>query len=121
MKILLIIWSTIATILLVILSITMFKDGQIKIMSPTTHQHNHQEQFQGQLMINMLYQKGDKIEWKYKEFEPEKGKTNNQQLIDFLNTLHPTSSYFAKIYWYHNYVSGAYVKIVYPTFLTEKQ
>ena len=58
--------------------------------------HNHQEQFQGQLMINQYYHKGNKIEWKVKELS---GGANDLILktISFLQTLHPTSSYFAKI------------------------
>ena len=86
--------------------------GTIKLNSPTVHNHSHQEQFQGQLMINMFLQKGNKLRWQIESCNKESGKTE----VDILNVLHPTSSYFAKITKTENTCN-----IIYPIFLEEKE
>ena len=102
----------IMSLIIGIMGFIFVTDGKLIIASPTTHQHQHQhqEQFQGQLMINMMLQKGNKVVWKIKVFQYE----DQNKIIDFLMTLHPTSSYFAKIYVFNN------IKVIYPDFLQEK-
>ena len=74
-----------------------------------THQHQHQEQFQGQLMMNFVMYKGNKIEWKEEKFK------SREDGIDFLTTLPPQESYFAKI------VPGTNnFQIIYPKFIRLK-
>lgn len=75
-----------------------------------THQHQHQEQFQGQLMMNFIMYKGNKIEWKEKNFKSRKDG------IDFLTTLPPQESYFAKII----HPGPNNFQIIYPKFLKLK-
>lgn len=93
-----------------------FLMGKGIVIDKSTHIQNHNEQFQGQLMVNMMMQKGDEIRWKIKEFKGAR----KEQLIkiqSFLNTLHPTSSYFAK----HISATLKYSFIIYPTFLNKKE
>ena len=84
--------------------------GGIKWNSPETTTHNHNENFQGQLMVNMMMQRGNKLRWKIKTCK------ETECVIDFLNTLHPTSSYFAKID-----VERYPRTIIYPDFLDKKK
>jgi len=80
----------------------------------STTVHQHQEQFQGQLMINQYYHKGNKIEWELRKFPFERP----EELISYLNSLHPTSSYFTKI----TFVAGTLKFYVYtPNFLELKK
>ena len=55
------------------------------------HTHNHQEQFQGQLMMNLYLSKGNHIEWQDKEFE------TYAELKDYKTSLPPQVSYFCSI------------------------
>lgn len=75
-----------------------------------THQHQHQEQFQGQLMMNFVMYEGDKIQWVEEIFESRKDG------LDYLNTLPPHESYFAKII----HPGPFNFQIIYPKFLKLK-
>ena len=73
--------------------------------------NNHNEQFQGQLMVNMYMQKGNKIEWAYTYFDTV------VDGLSFLNTLHPSMSFFSKMFWDDTRKGYG---VVYPTFMEEK-
>jgi hypothetical protein len=61
-----------------------------------TTNNNHQEQFQGQISMNMWMSHGDSIEWKVEKFETV------EQVKEFLTIMAPQYSYFTKVVWLHS-------------------
>ena len=72
------------------------------------HTHLHQEQFQGQLMMNFMMYKGNKVEWNMKQFKSLEG------ILSFLTTLPPQESYFAKLVHPGHHV-------IYPVFFKKEK
>jgi len=109
--------SIIFNIILFTITITLLLGKGINIVKHE-HVHNHQEQFQGQLMMNFILHEGDKIEWKIKKFK------SNEELTNFLTTLPPQESYFAKIlYQGFSYSMGLILSnywVIYPKLFTKK-
>lgn len=73
--------------------------------------NNNNSQWQGQLLINQWNAQGNKIEWK----EIRSDVTN---YLSELNTLHPISSMYSKIYRSPN---RPFVIIIYPEIFKEKK
>ena len=76
-----------------------------------TNNHSHQEQFQGQLSMNMWMSQGDKVVWVTKTF------TNTIEISDILNVLPPQTSYFAKTVTQFKEDCSVLGYIIYPVFL----
>jgi len=89
---------------------TYFLMGNGINVDRSNHQHQYQNQFQGQLSINQFYVHGNKIKWNTID-------CLTNEVIEKLENLHPISSFYAKvIYFNHSKVS-----IVYPEILQEKK
>ncbi len=82
----------ISNLIFIVLSISLLFGKGIQI-NPVyqTHNHLHQEQFQGQLMLNLWMSEGNHVEWKDSEF------STYQELKDYRTSLPPQVSYFCSI------------------------
>ena len=81
----------IVLIISLVLNFLFYKGLQINIdKSITTHQHQEQYQFQGQLLINQWAAQGNTIVWKTKQCDAK--------FIQIeLNNMDPISAFYAKL------------------------
>ena len=91
----------------------LYKGLQINIdKSITTHQHQEQFQYQGQLLINQWAAQGNTIEWKIIFSKDIAGTSLHQAL----NRLHPISALYSKIT-----VAENEFFIIYPEIFTKTE
>ena len=80
--------------------------------STHTNVNNHNENFQGQLMMNLWMSQGDTIEWVIVYTTTE---NPQKELVDLLKPLPPQISYFATIIW-----MGDRYQIIYPNIMKKQ-
>lgn len=115
-KIKLIVWIVLLSIS-VAFNVFFIAGNGIKIdKSINTTSHQHQEQFQGQISMNMWMSQGNTVKWTYKVFMPVSAAPDQfKEIKDYITSLPPQYSYFAK--WY--YIPGVGTVIFTPEFMTE--
>lgn len=89
-----------------------FLSGKGITINQDKSNHQYQQQWQGQLMINQWTAQGNKIEWKTIIIETEK-------VPEELNKLHPISAMYAKVMYLRD-ISGSTL-ILYPDIFQEKK